>query len=62
VESLIKETGMRPHENVENAKVAKERLGHSTIVMTLNTCTHVLPDIQQGVADRIENLLFKTGT
>ena len=53
---------MRPHENVENAKVAKERLGHSTIVMTLNTYTHVLPDIQQGVADRIENLLFKTGT
>ena len=48
--------------NGENAKVASERLGHSTIVLTLDTYSHVLPDMQQGAADRIENLLFKTGT
>jgi integrase len=48
--------------NGENAKVASERLGHSTIVLTLDTYSHVLPDMQQGAAERIENLLFKTGT
>jgi len=36
--------------------------GHSTIVLTLDTYSHVLPDMQQGAADRIETLLFKTGT
>jgi integrase len=48
--------------NGENAKVASERLGHSTIVLTLDTYSHVLPDMQQQAAERIENLLFKTGT
>ena len=48
--------------NGENVKVASERLGHSTIVLTLDTYTHVLPDMQQGAADRIEKLLFKTGS
>ena len=48
--------------NGENAKVASERLGHSTIVLTLDTYSHVLPDMQQGAADRIETLLFKSGT
>ena len=40
--------------NGENAKVASERLGHSTIVLTLDTYSHVLPDMQQEAADRIE--------
>jgi len=31
--------------NGENAKVVSERLGHSTIVLTLDTYRHVLPDI-----------------
>jgi integrase len=44
--------------NGENAKVASERLGHSTIVLTLDTYSHVLPDMQQQAADRIEKLLF----
>jgi integrase len=48
--------------NAEKAKVASERLGHSTIVLTLDTYSHVLPDMQQGAADRIEDRLFKTGT
>jgi integrase len=47
--------------NGENAKVASERLGHSTIVLTLDTYSHVLPDMQQQAAERIEKLLF-TGT
>jgi len=48
--------------NGENAKVASERLGHSTIVLTLDTYSHVLPDMQQEAAERIETLLFKTGS
>lgn len=48
--------------NGENAKVASERLGHSTVVLTLDTYSHVLPDMQQQAAERIENLLFKTGS
>lgn len=47
--------------NGENAKVASERLGHSTIVLTLDTYSHVLPDMQRQAADRIEQLLFATG-
>ncbi len=45
--------------NGENAKVVSERLGHSTIVLTLDTYTHVLPDMQQQATERIEQLLFK---
>jgi hypothetical protein len=45
--------------NDENPKVAAERLGHhSTIVLTLETYSHVLPDMQQQAAERIEQLLF----
>ncbi len=36
--------------NGENAKVASERLGHSTIVLTLDTYSHVLPNMQQQAA------------
>jgi integrase len=48
--------------NGENAKVASERLGHSTVVLTLDTYSHVLPDMQQQAAERIETVLFGTGT
>src|SRR4030095_14076423 len=32
--------------NGENAKSASERLGHSTVVLTLDTYSHVLPNMQ----------------
>jgi integrase len=44
--------------NGENPKVASERLGHSTIVLTLDTYSHVLPDMQEEAARRIEKVLF----
>lgn len=44
--------------NGENPKVASERLGHSTIVLTLDTYSHVLPDMQEEAAKRIEDVLF----
>ena len=37
-------------------KVAQERLGHSTIGMTLDVYSHVLPDMQRDAADKLEAL------
>lgn len=42
----------------ENPKVVSERLGHSTIVLTLDTYSHVLPTMQQGATARLETLLY----
>ncbi|MFI5166711.1 MAG: site-specific integrase [Thermoanaerobaculales bacterium] len=39
-------------------KVASERLGHASIVMTLDTYSHVLPDMQKEASDKMEELLF----
>ena len=41
----------------ENAKVVSERLGHASVAFTLDVYSHVLPDMQQRAADRIEQLL-----
>jgi len=45
----------------ENPKVVSERLGHSTIVLTLDTYSHVLPTMQQGATARLEKLLYAQG-
>ena len=37
-----------------NVKVVSERLGHASIVLTLDTYSHVLPDMQEGAADELE--------
>ena len=41
--------------------VVSERLGHSTIVITLDTYSHVLPTMQQGATARLEKLLYGKG-
>ena len=41
----------------EHPKIVSERLGHSTVTLTLDTYSHVLPDMQQRAAERIEQLL-----
>ena len=41
-------------------KVVSERLGHSTVNLTLDTYSHVLPGIQEEVAQKVDNLLRKT--
>lgn len=41
-----------------NPKVVAERLGHSTIVLTLDTYSYVLPNMQQDATAKIESLLF----
>ena len=42
----------------ENPKVVAERLGHSTIVLTLDTYSHVLPTMQKNATDKLEKMLF----
>lgn len=41
-----------------NPKIVSERLGHASVTLTLDTYSHVLPDMQQSAADKLEKLLF----
>ena len=43
----------------ENPKVVSERLGHASIVLSLDTYSHVLPSMQQAATEKLESLLFK---
>jgi integrase len=43
----------------ENPKVVSERLGHSTVVLTLDTYSHVLPTMQQQAATKLEGMLYR---
>lgn len=43
-----------------NPKVVAERLGHSSIVLTLDTYSHVLPSMQKEATNELESLLFKS--
>jgi integrase len=40
------------------AKVVQERLGHSSVTITLDTYSHVLPNMQRDAAERIAELMF----
>jgi integrase len=40
-------------------KIAQERAGHSSINVTMDTYSHVLPSMQQAASDQIGQLLFK---
>jgi len=39
-------------------KVVSERLGHSTVAMTLDTYSHTVPSMQSDAAERIAELVF----
>lgn len=41
----------------ENAKVVQERLGHSSIVVTLDTYSHILPTMQAEASRKLTELL-----
>jgi len=45
----------------EHPKVVSERLGHSTVNLTLDTYSHVLPGLQQAAAERLAETLRGTG-
>lgn len=41
-----------------NPKIVAERLGHASITLTLDTYSHVLPDMQTAATDKLEAMLF----
>ncbi len=41
-------------------KIVSERLGHSTISLTLDTYSHVLPTMQEAATEHMEKLMFGT--
>jgi len=43
-----------------NPKIVSERLGHSTIALTMNTYSHVMPTMQEEAAKAIEQVLKRT--
>lgn len=43
--------------NVAHPKVVQEALGHSTVSITLDTYSHLLPNIQRDAADRLNEVL-----
>jgi len=38
-------------------KVVQERLGHSSIVLTMDTYSHVIPSMQEDAADILEKAI-----
>ena len=53
--TLALQSGVHP-------KIVSERLGHSTIALTLDVYSHALPTLQQEAADRVADLIFGDGT
>jgi integrase len=45
----------------ENPKVVADRLGHASVVMTLDTYSHVLPHIQANATKTMDNILRMKG-
>ncbi len=41
-----------------HAKIVSERLGHSSITLTLDTYSHVLPGMQDEAASKLDVMLF----
>jgi len=39
-------------------KIVQERLGHSSIQITLDTYSHVAPGMQQAAAERFDEMLL----
>ena len=42
-----------------HAKIVSDRLGHATIAITLDTYSHVLPGLQEKVAEAFEEAMRK---
>jgi integrase len=41
-----------------NPKVASERLGHSSVVITLDTYSHVMPTMQRDATEKLAGALY----
>ena len=38
-------------------KIVQEKLGHSSIIQTLDTYSHVIPSMQDGIANTLGEIL-----
>jgi integrase len=43
-------------------KIASERLGHASVVITLDTYSHVLPTMQQDATEKLAGVLYGSGS
>jgi integrase len=41
----------------ENPKIVSERLGHSSVAFTMDVYTASLPDMQEGAAQKLQEML-----
>lgn len=41
------------------AKIASERLGHSTVGITLDLYSHVINEMQEEAANKLDDMLFQ---
>ncbi|HEX8265479.1 MAG TPA: tyrosine-type recombinase/integrase [Pyrinomonadaceae bacterium] len=41
-----------------NPKIVSERLGHSTVTLTLDVYSHVLPGMQEAASQHLETMIF----
>ena len=41
------------------AKVVSERLGHASVMITLDTYSHVLPSMQEDAANTVAKLILE---
>lgn len=55
---LSSPTGLLLAQNVP-ARVVMEILGHSQIALTMNTYSHVAPEVSREAADRIARMLWQ---
>ena len=53
--TLLLKAGVHP-------KIVSERLGHSSITLTLDTYSHVLPGMQDEAANKLDAMLFGSAT
>lgn len=42
----------------EHPKIVSERLGHATIAITMDTYSHVMPNMQKAAAKKFDDFLF----
>ena len=42
-----------------NPRVVQQRLGHSDVNITLNTYTHVLPEMDMDAAEKLDCIMLK---
>lgn len=47
-----------PQEAGVHPKIVSERLGHSTVSLTLDIYSHAVPHMQKDAADQIARVLF----